>query len=372
VLGDLAKYLSENIARLSGIIFLHNILDTRMRYLSGMVTFRRLLKRLCDEDQVFLVSTMWDKVDRQEGDRREAAIKSLEFWQSMIRMGSQVHRHYNNRGSALAIIDLLLSRRGSIALGTSVLRAARGGDIDNLKACAREGANFAATKDAYGRTAIHFAAQAGHLEAVKYLLENSAELNAKDNLGMTALHFEAQAGRLEGVKYLVDKGAEVNAKDNDEMTALHFAAGGGYLETVEYLIEKGADTTATDTLGRQARDLVLLDELKKIFDKPPPVTRVELPALKNLQKPPISPWEENEKQLLGAYKALLYHYDTDTNTTQDARTSIHDLIYLDNDTKAESEKEENLLEKAGNRWIHLPANNVGSQTPRSVLANPYQ
>jgi len=313
VLSGLVEYLGisyNNNIRLSGIIYLHCICWPRG--LGGSTInhrfFEKLGKNFFGFGNVFLVTTMWDRVDRREGDKREAQLKS-DDWGFMYDRGSQILRHYNTKDSALAIIDTVLEAWIRTAAGTNLLRAAQDGDVDGLEKCVREGVDVAATNEILGRTALHFAAQAGHVEAVKYL------------------------------------------------------------------IKKGADTTAIDVRGRQARDLAVSYEVNEVFDNPPPVTRAPLLALKKfqkLQKPPISPLEGKEKEVTCEYDALLYYYESTTQTTQDVRMSIHDLIYPDKHTEAKSQEEENLDKKMANRWIHLTANNVSFQTQRAVLANKDQ
>jgi len=46
------------------------------------------------------------------------------------------------------------------------------------------------------------------------------DVNVKDNSGMTALMWAADWGHSEIVKLLLDEGADVNAKDNSGRTAL--------------------------------------------------------------------------------------------------------------------------------------------------------
>jgi ankyrin repeat protein len=46
-------------------------------------------------------------------------------------------------------------------------------------------------------------------------------------------------GHLDSVKFLVDEGADLNAKDSQEFTPLDAAIRGGQDKVVEYLVEKG-------------------------------------------------------------------------------------------------------------------------------------
>ena len=59
--------------------------------------------------------------------------------------------------------------------------------------------------------AIRLAAENGHLEMVKYLVSQGANVNAQnDYADRRAAHY----GHLETVKYLVSQGANANAQDN--------------------------------------------------------------------------------------------------------------------------------------------------------------
>ena len=51
----------------------------------------------------------------------------------------------------------------------------------------------------------------GHLEVVKYLVENKANIHAKNDY---ALRLASGNGHLEVVKYLVENGANIHAKND--------------------------------------------------------------------------------------------------------------------------------------------------------------
>ena len=105
------------------------------------------------------------------------------------------------------------------------------------------------------QTALHMAAECGHVECVALLLEAGADKDLANFEGKTALHLAAQRGFSEVVKLLLEAGADKDtATYDDGQTALHVAAGNGHLEVVKLLLDAGADKDATDDGGNTALD----------------------------------------------------------------------------------------------------------------------
>ena len=77
------------------------------------------------------------------------------------------------------------------------------------------------------QTGQHFtwAAWHGHVDVVKVLIQNGADVNAVAVNKWTALHFAAENGHVDVAKVLIQNGADVNAVHKDKRTALHIAAG---------------------------------------------------------------------------------------------------------------------------------------------------
>jgi ankyrin repeat protein len=59
--------------------------------------------------------------------------------------------------------------------------------------------------------ALGCCAEMGHLEMVKYLVEQGADIHAKDD---SALRWSAEKGHLDVVDYLMEQGADINAYDD--------------------------------------------------------------------------------------------------------------------------------------------------------------
>ena len=96
-----------------------------------------------------------------------------------------------------------------------------------------------------GQTYLHFAAYLGDVDAIKILLiEDNAEVNAGDDDEWTALHLAAEKGHVDVAKVLIQNGADVNAVDKDKETALHVAAENEHADVAKVLIQNGADVNA--------------------------------------------------------------------------------------------------------------------------------
>ena len=102
----------------------------------------------------------------------------------------------------------------------------------------------------FGWTCLHIAADNGHLDICRLLLDKGAQVEAKDNRGCTPLHWAAREGYVEIVRLLCDRGADVEAHDNDGRRPLHRAALYGHISVVKELIEeRNAEINARDDIG---------------------------------------------------------------------------------------------------------------------------
>ena len=93
-----------------------------------------------------------------------------------------------------------------------------------------------------GESALYIAANEGHVECVKLLLEAMADVHhMQATNGETAVHSAAFHSHLEVVRLLLEAGADKDAARPDGATALHFAGEQGNLELVRLMLEAGAD-----------------------------------------------------------------------------------------------------------------------------------
>ena len=89
-----------------------------------------------------------------------------------------------------------------------------------------------------GATPLFIAAQNGHTETAKLLLEKRADVNQAMSNGATPLYIAAQNDHRETVQLLITERADVNQAMSNGATPLYIAAQSGHTETVQLLITK--------------------------------------------------------------------------------------------------------------------------------------
>lgn len=141
----------------------------------------------------------------------------------------------------------------------NVTQAASRGDLAALRRLVGEDRALANVTGDGGWTPLHLAAQGGHLELARFLLESGANVHLRSSnpLENQPLHAAAAGGHASLVRLLLENGARVNARERSGWTALHGAAQAGDEALTELLLEHGADVSAKTDDGLTPLDLAL-------------------------------------------------------------------------------------------------------------------
>jgi len=192
---------------------------------------------------------------------------------------------------------------------SSALWAASTGDMRTLRRLHEEQVNLE-DGDYDKRTPMHLAAAEGHIEVVKFLLENGikpvadrwggkplsdalenghTEMSSffadkgmmsgnpvhriddpnglhdeaddfSDSLAVIELLWAAADNDVRGLQRLVAQGVPLNAQDYDQRTALHLAAVEGQIDAIKYLLDHGHPLNVRDRWGATPLDEALREE----------------------------------------------------------------------------------------------------------------
>lgn len=116
-------------------------------------------------------------------------------------------------------------------------------------------------------TPVIMAAAYWHEDAVQLLLERGATIDIRlANLLTYPLHMAAEAGRVDFVKFLLentDKDIDINEQDDEGSTSLHIAAKKGHKDIVQLLLKNGADVTVKDDSDKLSDEVA--DEAKHFY-----------------------------------------------------------------------------------------------------------
>ncbi|XP_039195248.1 ankyrin repeat and SAM domain-containing protein 1A isoform X16 [Crotalus tigris] len=137
--------------------------------------------------------------------------------------------------------------------------AAWKGDAEIVKLLIHQGPSHTKVNEQNNdnETALHCAAQYGHTEVVKVLLEELTDPTMRNNKFETPLDLAALYGRLEVVKMLLNAHPNLLSCNTKKHTPLHLAARNGHKAVVHVLLEAGMDNNYQTEKGSALHEAAL-------------------------------------------------------------------------------------------------------------------
>jgi ankyrin repeat protein len=156
-------------------------------------------------------------------------------------------------GLSATVLAIMLLTGAIVPDDRALLDATKRGDVAAVRSLLSEGANPNAAQGD-GLSALHLAAQGGHLEIAELLIDARANVEAETRIGAyTPLHLASGGARTPVVRALIDAGANTGAVSSTTgATALHLAAKALNGErVVKLLLGKGVLVDARESQGGQ-------------------------------------------------------------------------------------------------------------------------
>ncbi len=171
---------------------------------------------------------------------QRAAAKGHELATEALRRGMQPQRF-----EAQQLQDLGARR-------SAYWRAAQDNDLKTLTAL--NSSELLNSGDAFGRTALAYAARSGAVQAAALLLQTGAAVDQPDAYNLTPLMLAASTGHTQVLQQLVTAGADLDHQDRVGNTALMYASHNGHAEVITLLLNKGANLRSSNAQGWSALD----------------------------------------------------------------------------------------------------------------------
>ncbi|GBO07023.1 Ankyrin-1 [Araneus ventricosus] len=99
-----------------------------------------------------------------------------------------------------------------------------------------------------GFSLLHIAAQFGHLNIMKHLIQKGADIKSENDAGSKPIHVAAREGHKDIVQFLIDLDPTSKQLTADSKTVIHYAVLGGH-DVLQFLIDRKFDINASSRIG---------------------------------------------------------------------------------------------------------------------------
>ena len=154
------------------------------------------------------------------------------------------------------------TKKGSTAMHL----AARYGHLDIVKLLQKNGADIHALSTNKNDTPLMRAAGWGQRNVIDYLISQDTEVDIQTKHGWTAALSTARHHKLDTLKLFIEHGADIRKTTNSGWTILMLAAKGKKYKTMEFLLQQDLDLNLKNNKGHTALDIAIKSKDKKIIE----------------------------------------------------------------------------------------------------------
>ena len=153
-----------------------------------------------------------------------------------------------------------------LARTTALIWAAEKGHADMVKLLLENDAT-ASFGDRYGSSAIHHAAANGFAGVIEVLAHGGANIESENHRGARPLHVAAQFGQSEAAETLLSLGADPNVTGPNWWPALHQDASRGRINVINVLLSRNADIES-EAIQQNRHNMGRRDQPKRLCTVP--------------------------------------------------------------------------------------------------------
>ncbi|XP_052810784.1 transient receptor potential cation channel subfamily A member 1 homolog isoform X1 [Mya arenaria] len=177
--------------------------------------------------------------------------------------------HIAARHGHINIVKCLMENGAMISLKndmeqTPMHMAAEHGWIGVVREIAGKDKNSLNDGDENSNTALHLAADGGHIQLVKTLIKLGADHEIRNGSLRTAMGCAAANGHMKVVIHLVNADTPIDPIDKLGLTPLLVAAANGHADVVDFLLERKADVGRVDMFGHNCLDLAVMHDHQEV------------------------------------------------------------------------------------------------------------
>ena len=221
---------------------------------------------------------LWEQKDENDFTALHYSVKANNYDLSKL-IVEEVKKGFGLRGgSKLANYINEKNKEGITAVHFAVIN----GNITMLVLLKNFGGNLEVLTNK-GKNVIHLAAESNQPSMMIHLLANEAkDVFSTDENGSTALHWACYFDAEEAVNYLLNLNANINAQDKEKLTPLHLAVANNKVSIVRLLMQRGADKNIRNKKDELPIDIARKknnEEIINILDHEPynPLCTIEAP-----------------------------------------------------------------------------------------------